>query len=314
MAPAVPAWLDRAPEGPWCPTELQYALPWAARPDYADLCTALHPWQAGWTLVGASRRGRLHAHRGEFREDAFRIETGERFFILVAADGAGSCRLSRIGAECACRAITRRVGVALAGAEPPASDVSAQHRWLAALLAPALSAAVGDVAELAGGTGLDAREFRTTLLTAVWFASSAGELLAVSQVGDGFIAARRTDGRVERLGAGDVSEFSGEVSCFVPDEGASARAQSVSVTDGSDVSAILLGTDGVEDPFYPIERHGALLYAQLADGVSEPAQHFQRQEVQGPVFAADGDRQLARWLGFERRGENDDRTLVAAWR
>lgn len=312
--PAAPAWLDRAPEGPWCPPELREALPWAAAADYADLRTALHPWRAGWTLVGASRRGRLHAHRGEFREDAFGIETGEQFFLLVAADGAGSCRLSRIGSECACRAVVRRLGAVLADVVPPAVDSPALHQWLAALLAPALSAAIQDVAELARASGIDPREFRTTLLTAVWFASPAGELLAVSQVGDGFIAARRSDGRVERLGAGDVSEFSGEVSCFVPDDGASTRAQAIAVTDGADVTAILLGTDGVEDPFYPIERHGALLYSQLVGGVSEPAQHFQRQESQGPVFAPDGDQQLARWLGFERRGENDDRTLVAAWR
>jgi hypothetical protein len=70
----------------------------------------------------------------------------------------------------------------------------------------------------------------------------------------------------------------------------------------------------VEDPFYPIERNGPLLLAQLADGVSAPAPNFQRQDPHGPVFAPEGEAHLLRWLGFERRGENDDRTLVAAWR
>jgi hypothetical protein len=282
--------------------------------DYADTASTLLGWRAGWSLVGASRRGRLHAHRGEYREDAFRIETGEQFFVLVAADGAGSCRLSRIGSEFACAAVTRRVRAALTGAAAPSGEAAAVHGWLAALAGGAIETAVADVAELARVASVDPRELRTTLLAAIWFTSPAGEILVASQVGDGFVAVRRRDGRVERLGAGDVSEYSGEVSCFVPDVGASSRAGAVTVIDGADVSAVLLGTDGVEDPFYPIERHGSLLCTQFADGVSAPAQHFQRQETQGPVFAPDGDQQLVRWLGFERRGENDDRTLLAAWR
>ena len=312
-AAAPPTWIERAPESPWWPPELGPRSAWTEGRCHADICSELLLGAPGWSLVGASRRGRLHAHRGDFREDAFRIAVGEGFFVLVAADGAGSCRLSRIGSEYACDAAIRRVRAALEQAS--AADVGGDPRsWVGDAVGVALSAAVADVDMLARNSSIDPKELRTTLLAAVWWPWEDREYLVSAQVGDGFVALRRTDGTVERLCGGDSGEFSGEVSCFVPDDGAARRARATVVIDAADVAAIILGTDGVEDPFYPIERHGSLLFSQLAEGVAAPAQHFQRQELHGPVFGPDGDRQLIRWLGFERRGENDDRTLVAAWR
>jgi hypothetical protein len=284
-------------------------MPWNSGTPYADIVSSAARWDAGWSLVGASRRGRLHAHRGEFREDAFRLAGEPGYFALVAADGAGSCRLSRIGSDFLCASAVARLRQALGTSSQPMSGMAA-----ARLVGKALTDAVADVAGLARDAALDPREFRTTLLAAIWYPSATGETLIASQVGDGFVALRRADGRVERLGAGDSSEFSGEVSCFVPDAGSAERAGTTVVVDGADVTAIALGTDGVEDPFYPIERQGPTLFSQLMHGVTAPAEHFQRQELQGPVFGEDGASQLVRWLGFERRGENDDRTLVAAWR
>lgn len=310
---APPTWIERVPEEPWWPSELGVRPSWADQLCHADLRSELLLGAPGWSLIGASRRGRLHAHRGEFREDAFRIAVGEGFFILVAADGAGSSRLSRIGSEYACDATVERLRVALEHASGPAVGEDPRS-WVGNVAGLALSAAVADVDALARHADVDPKELRTTLLAAVWWPWTDQEYIVGAQVGDGFVAVRRTDGTVARLCNGESGEFSGEVGCFVPDDGAARRARATVVIAAADVSAIVLGTDGVEDPFYPIERHGELLFSQLADGVAAPAQHFQRQELHGPVFGPDGDRQLIRWLGFERRGENDDRTLVAAWR
>jgi hypothetical protein len=308
---AAPGWLDRAPVEPWCPAALESAIPWGRDFRYADAASRLASGPAGWSLLGGTRRGRLHAHRGEFREDAFGLHAGDRCFVLAAADGAGSCRLSRIGAELTCRTAVRALATAL---QAPSAGIPEPGGWLGAAAANAVTAAVEALTALANGAGIAAKEFRTTGLVAVWWDSPLGPLLACAQVGDGFIAVRRADGRVERAGAGDVSEFSGEVSCFIPDSGASERARAGVVLDATDITAVILATDGVEDPFYPVERTGPLLLSQLADGVTSSAPHFQRQELHGPVFGPDGERELLRWLAFERRGENDDRTLVAAWR
>ncbi len=307
-------WQERPPEGPWCPAELAAGVPWAATFSYQHQWATQATGPAGWQLLGGTRRGRLHGHRGEFREDACRLVSGENFLALVAADGAGSARWSRVGAESACRTIEGYLRARLHPEAAPPHGVAALRAWLADAVGGALPAAVETLDQLARSTGVSPADLRTTALLAVWWRSALGEFLGTAQVGDGFIVIARADGELERAAAGDVSEFSGEVSCFLPDNGAADRGRAATVLDADDLTAILLGTDGVEDPFYPIERHGPLLLRQLREGVEAPAPDFQRQAVQGPVFGPEGAERLLTWLGFERRGENDDRTLVAAWR
>jgi hypothetical protein len=139
------------------------------------------------------------------------------------------------------------------------------------------------------------------------------------QVGDGVVAVRTADGQVRVLGRPDGGEFSGEVTCFVPDACADARGAEVYTLSLDGVTDVVVATDGVEDPFYPLARTGAALFAQLRDGTEAPLDGFQRQPTLGPVLgsATSGDvaaERLAEWLTFEKRGENDDRTLVALWR
>jgi hypothetical protein len=143
---------------------------------------------------------------------------------------------------------------------------------------------------------------------------AAGALAAV-QVGVGGDALRAPDGAVRVLGSGEAGEFSGEVSCFVPDACADARAAVVATSALAGVADVLVATDGVEDPFYPLARTGPALFAQLRDGVAAPLDGFQRQPVHGAVVGAavapgESAERLAAWLGFEKRGENDDRTAV----
>jgi hypothetical protein len=81
------------------------------------------------------------------------------------------------------------------------------------------------------------------------------------------------------------------------------------------VADVLVATDGVEDPFYPIPRTGPALFAQLDGGVAAPLDGFQRQSAHGPVLGdgvpgAVAAARLLEWLAFEKRGENDDRTAV----
>ena len=252
----------------------------------------------GWRAVGASRRGRLHAHQGRYREDALALASWPRGVVMAVADGAGSAPLSRVGAELATRTLAAH-----------ASDDAA----LARALDQGMQAAQERLVRLAEASGVARSALRCTLLAVALVDDGAGNArLASAQVGDGVVARVGRDGTVSRLGRGDSGEFSGEVSCFLPDPCAPERARaSVAVGDARDVALVLVASDGIEDPFYPIERTGGLVARQLLGGVTEPAHNFQRQDPQpAPLLAADPSAALLAWLAFERRGENDDRTLA----
>lgn len=310
VPPVAAAWQDRQAEAPWCPPELAEHLP----PALAWVAGVDGPAQAGeagdgagWRHVAATRRGRVHAHAGDHREDAYAVvRTTAGVVIAVASDGAGSARSSRVGAEVTCREAARLAAEAVDAGEA-----------LGAALTAGVRGACAALRALAERAGVAAKDFRCTAL-AVALDPAAGVLAAV-QVGDGVIAARAPDGAVRLLGAADAGEFSGEVSCFVPDACADARAAAVTQAALDDVDAVLVATDGVEDAVYPLARTGAAVFAQLAGGVGEGPDAllpgFQRQLAHGPVLGAgvaadEAADRLARWLTFEKRGENDDRTAV----
>ncbi|MCU0648043.1 MAG: protein phosphatase 2C domain-containing protein [Gemmatimonadaceae bacterium] len=305
--PRAATWTERPPSTPWCPPALTAHVPELRDVAGADAISRLDIGMAGWRVVGASRRGRLHAHRAEHREDAMAQVAWKHGWVVAVADGAGSAPLSRLGAELAVRCVidtlvTRTV-------HDPVRDV-------VAALSDATQRAIARVSRLATDAAIDPRHLRCTLLTAAVIRVDGREEGACAQVGDGVIATVSRDGVVRRVGEGDAGEYSGEVACFVPDPCAAARAAATCTRfDAAQCDAVLIASDGVEDPFYPIDRTGSALVQQLRDGVTAVLPGFQRQEPQPSVLsAAHPDRALLEWLRFEKRGENDDRTFVIAHR
>ncbi len=70
--------------------------------------------------------------------------------------------------------------------------------------------------------------------------------------------------------------------------------------------------NGIQECACPIAEVGADIVRQLRDGTDATLEGFVRQPTHGPVFgSAEGAANLAAWLQFEKRGENDDRTIVA---
>jgi hypothetical protein len=310
-------WEEREATESWCPAELASVAPWAAAHEYRDAVTFDRTGPARWHVAGATRRGRMHAHAGTHREDAMACRVNPHWLTIAVADGAGSSRWSRIGAEFTCRVAVDHVAAALTrdrAALLALDDVGTLDAMLGAIAATAVGATCNDMRALAARADTDPRDFRTTILLATFFFGPS-ERLVTTQVGDGAIVALGVDGTVRRLGDAENGNYSGEVSCFVPDEEAGARASRTVAVDASDLRCLLLASDGVEDPFYPVEKKGAILFSQLIDGVREPAEHFQRQDPQPSILRdANPADALLRWLAFERRGENDDRTAVAIYR
>lgn len=306
-------WQNLPPRDAWCPPEvLAHAPGWVAHVPTADVHVFAEDVAPGWRAVAASVRGRSHAHRGDHREDAFAVRRHDGLVVLCAADGAGSAALSRVGAEIACRETADRV-VAKLGPER-AYLRERQRDELAHAVGHAIGLSVWETCrllhDLAAASGTSPSAFRCTLLVAAWYASDASEIVVTSQVGDGAIVAWRRDGTSMRLGDADSGDFAGEVRTFVPDAQAPERASHVRVSDATALEALALLTDGVDDPWHPIEAHAPALLAQWRDGAVAEVPKV-TQTFRGPVLGtADAGPALATWLGFEKRGENDDRTAV----
>ncbi|MFN9350963.1 MAG: PP2C family serine/threonine-protein phosphatase [Gemmatimonadota bacterium] len=306
-------WQSLPAAEPWCPaTVLAHAPGWLADVEAADVHVFADDVAPGWRAVAASVRGRSHAHRGDHREDAFAVRRHDGLVVLCAADGAGSAPLSRVGSELACLETAERVVAKLA---PERGYLRERQRdELAHAVGHAIGLSVWETCrllhDLAAASGTSPSAYRCTLLVAAWYASEAAELVVSSQVGDGAILAWRRDGTAQRLGDADSGDFAGEVRTFVPDAQAPERASHVRVTDAAPLTAFALLTDGVDDPLHPIEQQAPALLAQWRTGSDTDLPRLV-QRFRGPVLGtADAGPALAQWLGFEKRGENDDRTAV----
>lgn len=255
-------------------------------------------------LLVASRRGRLHAHRGAHREDAAAWRVTPAGWCVAVADGAGSAAYSRVGAALATQRAVATVAAALAVAGTTPAEALAQGA----------TAAQTALAALAEHAPCAPRDLRTTLLVA----AGAGDQVAVMQVGDGAIVCAAPQGGFTQPLAGHAGDFSGEVTHFLPDPGAAeALAASITALPVGGVAALLLATDGVEDPWYPLARSAPALLASLAGATPAPGtlpDGLLLRTVAAPaggiLAAPDPAPRLLEWMGFEKRGENDDRTLA----
>ncbi|WP_145979034.1 PP2C family serine/threonine-protein phosphatase [Gemmatimonas phototrophica] len=305
-------WNSVTPTAPWCPDEWRDHLDAVAPGLFtsgsaaaAHEATGVRMSADGWSLLLASRRGRLHAHRGEHREDAGHLVHFAGGWCAAVADGAGSATYSRLGSAIATFTVTHEL-----------RDAVQHGRAAREALGPAMRHAaqlVNDrMRDFAARVGIALRDLRTTLLVAAWHQG----MLAVMQVGDGAIAIVHTDGALSHPFAAATGDFSGEVAHFLPDDGALDVLQSSLRTQpGDHVTGVLLASDGVEDPWYPFTRHARALVATLANGTTDTTP---LPTALTPVFtdsvlqAADPVHALTEWLAFEKRGENDDRTLCMA--
>ena len=319
-APPKPAvWMSKDATEAWCPAVIAPHLPWVSagfkyEDNYADQADAGIP---GWHLSGATRRGRLHAQHGTHREDAFRWETGETFTIACVSDGAGSSKFSRVGSESICRDVTRLIRKALD--EAKAKLVSSDSTELTNIVGRAMQESVRQAStslhELAVKAPCEIKDFRCTMLLVVQYQHASGAVFLGSQVGDGFIQGLMQDGTTQRFGTPDSGKFSGEVSCFLPEVNAVEKAYKIFRIPHEKLQTLLLCTDGIEDAFFPIEKAAEGLFRQLNNGVQQKLDEFDAQKVHGPILGTLTDLvALQAWLDFEKRGENDDRTVLVLHR
>ena len=271
-----------------------------ARADTA--CSTLaEPTGARW--IAASRRGRRHAHRGDYRDDAYHLcsDAPSGWSVAAVADGAGSAELSREGARIA--ASTAAMTLCDTLAKLPAGDeVPERSTLLSAAVASSLQAAF-QIETAAGGEACDYSAFSTTLLLGAARRYADYWLFISFSIGDGVIASWHSDtNTVQRMCSGDGGEFAGETRFLAADmlTDVDACDDRLFVEQCEQFSAFVLMSDGVSDPQFVSQQSESCsdAWRHLWSNLTPALQHDQPEN------------KLLEWLDFQVPGEHDDRTIA----
>ena len=155
-----------------------------------------------YQVIAASRRGRSHANKGDFRDDDFSLgfckDTG--WVLVTVADGAGSAKFSRKGSQLATETAQSRLTNALKDSKNPIDQLIEYHKsWdnsevkaaVRGLLYEAALAAhyklVNEAKYPTEKLPVEAtlRNFDTTLILLIMKKIAQGTLLATFSIGDG---------------------------------------------------------------------------------------------------------------------------------
>ena len=284
-----PRWLVREPDDPTDPT------PHTEAREREGL--------GGWQMVGASRRGKLHAHEGRYRDDAFALGQASGWNLLAVADGAGSCRLSRVGAHIGVEAALAGMAMAAqSAAVPPWSEhFAGDADQVRAIAEAGLQQALRAVQAEAQRRQIPVRDLSSTLLLlAHWPAPKPGipHRLAAAQIGDGMLLQVSANDHYHLLGEASKGYYAGETT-FLTNVSASDLAACTRAYALMDVQLVALMTDGIADDLFPPARQ----IPELLRGISANV-----------VAAGDPAPALLELISYDRRDSADDRTIALLYR
>ncbi|WP_406041518.1 protein phosphatase 2C domain-containing protein [Succinimonas sp.] len=284
-------------------------------------------------IFGASRRGRSHAHVGAPRDDDFQIKTDDvtGWTYLVVADGAGSAKYSRMGAERACEVVAERLpdlvknekfqeALIRLESNPGFGEAELEQLRKSAyyVLPKAAHEAFKSLNELVPTTKekSELRDFATTLLCVITRNIHDRQLVISFAIGDGAIAVydAGNSANTHLMNTPDSGEFAGQTrfltmkSIFANSQEIMARIRIQCVPD---YTAVMLMTDGVSDAKFETES--------LLEDKARWDDFWQDLTVNGsddsPPLNLDSSaeelsKQLLEWLNFWVVGNHDDRTIV----
>lgn len=318
------------------PKSLWKDIPSDPQGKFAKPDEACHSVRGQLFMVGASKRGRSHAHVGSFRDDDFGLHYAENsgWHIGIAADGGGSSKYSRRASQKVVAHINQLLPKLLeetftgdfddfvkrVKSEKQDALLAAQNNLYKTILSVSFTAAkmlqdtVADL-ESSKEKGPDGqplvysiKDFNTTLILCVAKKSKHGWFIGTFSIGDGGAVVIDFKNKVSKLMTiGDSGEFAGQTrflstSEFSAEANPAARLRHY-VSDSFD--SIVLMTDGITDPFFPtdVELQDFNLWSK-----------FWSDEL-GSVVKLDTNTnetqiQLLSWLDFWSAGNHDDRTIV----
>lgn len=263
--------------------------------------------EGNWRLAAASVRGKLHAHRGGWREDAFRHALANAadgtYSVVVVSDGAGSAPLSRVGSNLLCQTALDSLCSALSQSAPLSNDskelVERDLPLLRAVLVEAARLALQKIRDEADRRAGKLSDFACTLLILVRREWNGQQLCAALQAGDGAIALWNEDETLTLLGEADHGQQSGETR-FITSSGMEAELPArVKFTIRPHLRATMVMTDGIADDYFPETQRLPELFHTVLPLV---------ESATTPGAA------LLDWIDYEKKGSADDRALVVCWR
>lgn len=278
-------------------------------------------------IIGASLRGRSHAHVGSCRDDDMAMSwfPETEWYSLTVADGAGSSKYSRRGSKIACDTVSaffkdrfstpgcQLNSLVNTWAATP-NDLAANtllRNQLYDLFGKAAYAAYSAIEKEAVGLHAAIRDFHTTLITSLLHPLPDGKWFAATfSIGDGAAAIVGAPGGDPcLLTRPDGGEFAGQT-VFLTMKEALASAEAImgriKFVVVPDFKALMLVTDGISDPRFDSD-------ANLADPTAWDSLWDEILAVISPVVTSgDAAAALLEWMDFHSPGHHDDRTTILA--
>jgi serine/threonine protein phosphatase PrpC len=269
-------------------------------------------------MVAASRRGRSHEHSGTFRDDDFLLAFEHGWDILAVADGAGSAKSSRKGAELAVQKSIEFLINSLATQSDKIekeSEIWFNNQFgsdyglksvLYETFGRAAYSAVKAIEEESIVQNTNAKDYSTTLLLVGHKKLPIGHFFAGYWVGDGGVGIYDKGKSVRLLGDVDSGEYAGQTrfldkQVMTPDD--VMKRLRFAITDN--FTSLVLMTDGVTDPKFETDNN--LSNVQKWDELWDELE---------PILANKDtvSDELLKWLEFWSPGNHDDRTIALLYR
>jgi serine/threonine protein phosphatase PrpC len=277
-----------------------------------------------WNLVGASKRGRSHAHEGKCRDDDFALmgTHPQQWHILAVSDGAGSSQYSREGARLAVQIASQVLAEKLT--EHNATLLEAIAAWdqagqsseaatslrqtLYTVLSQAIYAAINTIHQTSKKEQSKFRDFYATLLLAAHREIEGKHFVVGYWIGDGGMAVYEAGQSVHLLGQADSGEYAGQTRFLDPEanDGADINKR-ISFTLCKEMTALFLLTDGITDPIFETDYN----LGQVEQWHRFWQEIIQEKLADEPEKTAEN---LLDWLSFWSPGNHDDRTLALLYR
>ena len=275
-------------------------------------------------IVVVSKRGRSHAHEGNFREDDFAVRNlPADWNIISVADGAGSAKLARKGSEIATESINRffdsttilhkiEENIRLHYSTDYSPQVQHEaHQNIIRILYEGVLNTHNTLETWSSEHDFSLSDLNTTLIFALVKKFSFGYVIMSFGVGDCPVNLIDSDfSDVKLLNPMDVGEFSGGTRFITMKEIFNDQIVSrFEMTRVDDFAYLVLMTDGIYDPKFATEN-------KLEDPESWKAffndlngNNDDRRKVD---FTNDKEiaQELLHWGDFWSRGNHDDRTLA----
>jgi hypothetical protein len=270
----------------------------------------------GGQVLGARARGKKHKHDGTHCDDWFKVGSAGPWTVIAVADGAGSRKLSRVGARVSCEraveALLRDLAAVRIADRASAAHLldkdDARSRYRdpdIQAVQEALHRAVHEAywaVEAAAKQRMDQADYQrllgrpvtpedlsaTLLLAACTTLQADGQaqnVVLACQVGDGAVAAVDAQAGVQLLGHAESGDYSGETDFLTSRrqrEPASLLQKTFSLV--GPLRAVLVMTDGVSDDYFPADPGLARLYADLVLNGILPAEAAATAAGAAPTF------------------------------